>query len=302
MALPYRWQWRLERWKSLFRGFFGGGDKQPRPQMCPACGTLVGIHATRCHECGTSLRFSLAAASRGLSRHFGGAAPVTTAVLILNIFMFGVSWMATVSQGGGGGLRILWGMDGETLYRLGASVPFPYLDREWFRFVTAMFLHGGLIHIGCNIMVLMDLGPTLEEVYGSARYLFLYVTTGIAGFVVSSLNGHLSVGASTALMGLAGLLLAITMRRGGAQMKALRSHLVGWIAVTFLIGFQLRIVDNAGHFGGIAAGFLLGKVFADRQPQGPGEVRRAYALGWIAGLVVIAGFVFMILRRLREGG
>src|SRR6267378_3747045 len=66
LALPYRWQWRVEKWKNAMRGFFGGGDQQPRPKICPACGTLVGISATRCHECGTSLRFSLAALTKKL--------------------------------------------------------------------------------------------------------------------------------------------------------------------------------------------------------------------------------------------
>src|SRR2546425_12375589 len=71
LALPYRWQWRVERWKNSMRGFFGGGDQLPRPKICPACGALVGISATRCHECGASLRFSLAALSKKLSGLFG---------------------------------------------------------------------------------------------------------------------------------------------------------------------------------------------------------------------------------------
>ena len=108
MPLPYRWQWRLDRWKSALRGFFGG-EQQPRPKLCPACGALVGISATRCHECGASLRFSLAALSKRLSGIFGeNEAPVTTVLLIANILMFGISWLAVSSQGGGGGFRILW--------------------------------------------------------------------------------------------------------------------------------------------------------------------------------------------------
>jgi len=64
LALPYRWQWRVEKWKNAMRGLFGGGEQQPRPKICPACGALVGINTTRCHECGASLRFSLAALSK----------------------------------------------------------------------------------------------------------------------------------------------------------------------------------------------------------------------------------------------
>src|SRR5882724_4675454 len=185
LPVSYHWQQRIDRWKNATLGFFGGHDNQPRPRLCPACGTLVGISATRCHECGANLRFSLAALSKRLSGLFGESdAPVTTALLIANLLMFGVSWIATASQGEGGGLRILWGMGGEASYRLGASFPYSiYIRHEWYRLITAMFLHGGLIHIGFNMMSLMQLGPALEELYGSARYFFLYVVTGAFGFL-----------------------------------------------------------------------------------------------------------------------
>ena len=305
MALPYRWQWRIERWKSLFRGFLGGGEQQPRPKICPACGALVGITATRCHECGTSLTFSLAAMSRGLSKFFGGAAPVTTSLFVLNILMYGLSLVMTSREGRG--LNLLGGISGTALVELGASRADLILGGQWFRLVTAMFLHGGLIHIGCNMMVLLDIGPILEEVYGSARYFFLYVATGIFSFVVSAfLQGPVvlatgakfwipSVGASGALMGLIGLLLALTSRRGGAYMRALRSRLLTWVGAIFVIGFLLPGVDNKAHFGGLAAGYLLGRVFADREPMNHAEVRRAYALGWLAGLAVVASFAWMVL-------
>jgi len=297
LALPYRWQWRVEKWKNAIRGLFGGSEQQPRPKLCPACGALVGISATRCHECGTSLRFSLAALSKGLSGFIGGSAPITTALLILNILMFGLSLVRTMSTGGGSGLSILWGMGGEALYRLGESFPWSIVYRqEWWRLVTAMFLHGGLIHIGFNMMVLMDVGPVVEEVYGSPRYFFLYVITGMSGFALSAFHGNPAVGASTALMGLIGLMIAITTKRGGMAMRELHSRLVSWVVSIFVIGFLMPAIDNWGHFGGLAAGFALGKLFADRQPMNATETRVAYALGWLAAVTVIASFALMILH------
>ena len=298
MALPYQWQMRVERVKQMFGGMFGRGAER-RPQLCPACGALVGISATRCHQCGASLRFGLAAWSKGLSEFFGGHAPATTAILILNVILFAAELMSTMQAGTAGGLSILWGMNGETLYRLGACFgPSIFQGHEWYRLVTAMFLHGGLIHIGFNMMVLLDLGPVVEEVYGSARYLFLYVTMGVASFVVSALAGHFSVGASGAILGLIGLLLAITTKRGGIQMKELRSRLISWVVTIFALGFLMGGLrtDNWAHFGGLTAGFLLGKLFADRLPQPGPERTRAYALGWLAGLVLVASFVMMALH------
>lgn len=297
MALPYQWQMRAERLKRMFGGMFGKGER--RPQLCPACGALVGISATRCHVCGANLRFGLAAWSKGLSEFFGGHAPVTTALLILNVIVFAAEIMGTMHAGKMGGLSILWGMDVETLYRLGACYgPAIFVGHEWYRLVTAMFLHGGLIHIGFNMIVLLDIGPMVEEVYGSARYLFLYLVMGIAGYVLSALAGHFSVGASGAILGIIGLLIAITTKRGGTQMKELRSRLISWVVTIFALGFLVGGLrtDNWAHFGGLAAGFLLGKVFADRLPEPGRERTHAYALGWLAGIVIIASFALMLLH------
>jgi rhomboid protease GluP len=297
LALPYHWQLRIERLKKMFGGMFGRGEK--RPQLCPACGALVGINATRCHECGANLRFGLAAWSKGLSEFFGGHAPVTTAILIVNVVMFGLTLLGTMKSGEGGGLSILWGMNGEVLYRLGACFgPSIFYGHEWYRLVTATFLHGGLLHIGFNMMVFLDLGPIVEEVYGSARYLFLYVVMGAVSFLVSGLAGHFSIGASGAILGLVGLLIAITTKRGGSQMKEMRSRMISWVVTIFAMGllFTGLRTDNWAHAGGLAAGYVLGKIFTDRQPMPGPERTRAYAMGWAAGIAVVVSFVLMFLH------
>ena len=298
MPLPYQWQYRLDRWKAALQSMFGGGgNQQPRPKLCPNCGSLVGISATRCHNCGTNLKFSMAAINRSLSGVFSGPAPVTTALLVANLLVFGVEWMASAAQGGGGGLSILWGMGGEASYRLGMSAPYGiYVQHQWFRLITAMFLHGGLLHIGFNMMSLMQLGPALEELYGSARYFFLYIVTGAFGFLASSFIGHYSLGASGGLLGLVGAMLAITTKRGGSYMRELRSRLISSVVILFVLGFMGMGIDNWAHGAGLAAGFVLGKIFADRQPMNVREKQIANALGWLAGLAVIASFAFMILH------
>jgi len=298
LPLPYQWQYRLDRWKAALQNIFGGGgNQQPRPQLCPNCGSLVGINATRCHNCGTNLKFSMAVVNRSLSGVFSGPAPVTTALLVANLMMFGIEWMATAAQGKGGGLSILWGMGGEATYRLGMSAPYGiYVQHQWYRLITAMFLHGGLIHIGFNMMSLMQLGPALEELYGSARYFFLYIATGAFGFLASSFIGHYSLGASGGLLGLVGAMLAITSKRGGSYMRELRSRLISSVVILFVLGFMGMGIDNWAHGGGLASGFVLGKIFADRQPMSEREKQIANALGWLAGLVVIASFAFMLLH------
>jgi rhomboid protease GluP len=142
----------------------------------------------------------------------------------------------------------------------------------------------------------MQLGPALEELYGSSRYFFLYIFTGAFGFLVSSFIGNNSLGASGGLLGLVGAMLAITSKRGGAYMRELRSRLVSNVVILFVLGFMGMGMDNWAHGGGLAAGFVLGKIFADRQPMNIRERQIANALGWIAGIAVIASFAFMILH------
>jgi rhomboid protease GluP len=146
------------------------------------------------------------------------------------------------------------------------------------------------------MMALMQFGPALEELYGSARYLFLYVVTGIFGFLVSAFLGNYSLGASGALLGLVGVMLAITSKRGGAFMRDLRSRLITSVAILFLLGFSGMGIDNYAHGGGLALGFVLGKLFVDRRPMNVKEIRIVHALGWLAGIVVIASFVLMFMH------
>ena len=195
-------------------------------------------------------------------------------------------------------MRTLFGMSSDASYRLGASYPYSiFVLNEYWRVVTAMFLHGGLLHIGFNMMALMQFGPALEEVYGSPRYLFLYVVTGAFGFLASAFTRHFSLGASGALLGVMGAILAITTKRGGAYMRELRSRLIASLVFLFALGLMgVMSMDNWAHGGGLVAGFALGKIFVDREPMNNAEKQRAQILGWLTGLGVIACFVLMLMH------
>ena len=278
-------------------GFFRGS--QPRPKICPSCGNLVGAVATRCPNCGANVNFSLAAASRSLGRLLPTTAPATYGILTVSCVIFAVSFLATfkntggVGMGGGGlsGLLNFGAIDGGVLMRLGASLPWYVNMQQPWRFVTAVFLHASILHILFNMWVLMDIGPQIEELYGSARFLFIYVISGIGGYIVSSFFGHFSVGGSGGLLGLIGVLLAITTGRRSMGMQMLRNQIVRWLIYIVVWGFLFPGVDNFAHLGGFATGFVLGKILMDRAPASPEERKRAYAMGWGAALVVVASFV-----------
>jgi len=309
LPLPIRWRYKLDRWRAQLAGMFKSDPKQMRPRLCPACGTLVGATATKCHQCGASMNYSFAAASKSLGRWMPQTSPVTYALLTICCVMFILSMIITLktqgfgSSGGGplGGLMSLGGISSQVSYRLWASLPLAYNIGQPWRFITAIFLHGSILHIVFNMWVLMDIGPMVEELYGSARYLFLFVASGAAGYVLSSFVGNLSVGASGSLLGLIGVLLAATTGRKSIAAQSLRSSLIRWLIYIAVLGLIMRgITDNFAHLGGLAAGYLLGRIMADRQPADVAESKRANLLGWTAGAAVFVSFAFMVLNYLRN--
>ena len=303
MPLPVRWRYKFDRWRSQIAGMFRSEPKQTRPRLCPACGTLVCATASKCYQCGANVNFSFAAASKTLSRWLPQTSPVTYAMLSICCLMYAVSLVNTIKFSGGGlggGLLNLGGIATQISYRLGASLPWALNISQPWRFITAIFLHASLLHIGMNMWVLMDIGPMVEEMYGSARYLFLYVVTGACGYLLSSFVGHFSVGASGALLGLIGALLAATTGRKSMAAQALRSALIRWLIYIAILGFVFAGTDNFAHGGGLASGYLLGRLFADRAPADLSERRIANLMGWAAGIAVAVCFGFMVLNYLKN--
>jgi membrane associated rhomboid family serine protease len=310
MPLSPHWRWKINQWRERAAGIFRPDPGLRRPRLCPSCGKLAGVNATKCPECGASLTYSLAAASRSLSGLLPSTSPATYAILFLTCLFYALSLLVTIRAGGTIFSPSIWGLGAPSalvLLKLGARQAILILRGEWWRLLMPVFLHGSLVHIGFNMWVLMDIGPMVEELYGSARYLFLYVLTGIIATVVSAvwsvmtMGGFgISIGASGALMGLIGVLLGVTTRRRTAAMQMLRSQLVRWVIYILILGL-LPGVDNSAHLGGLAAGFLLGRFVEDREPATPVERKRAYVLGWLAGLAIFASFAAMFANYFRLG-
>ncbi|MDE3110296.1 MAG: rhomboid family intramembrane serine protease [Acidobacteriota bacterium] len=306
MALSPRARWKIEQFQKKLSGIFSGQKEAPRPKICPACGSLVGTTATRCHQCGASLTFSLAAASKSLGRLMPERAPVTYGILTVCCAIYVATLLVTVrttgfAMAGGGieGLFNLGAINGRVLVTAGASLPWPLdLVQPW-RLLTAIFLHASILHIAFNMWVLMDIGPVVEEMYGSARYMFIFVVTGIGGYILSSFVGNVSLGASGALLGLIGILLAMSMGRKTAGMEMLRSEMIRWLIYILVFGLLMKGIDNWAHGGGFVTGFILGKLMSSRPPVSAEERKRAYAMGWAAGLALAASFAMVVLTIVR---
>src|SRR5215475_9722078 len=155
-------------------------------------------------------------------------------------------------------------ISGEVSVRYGANYGLYTLSGDWWRLVTYMFLHGGVMHIFFNMWCLWDLGQLCESLYGRWTYAAIYFITGIAGGLASvGWNPIvLSVGASGAIFGLAGALIAsfylgeFSLPRFAIS-GTLRS-LVIFAVFNIVIGQFFGGIDNACHIGGLVSGLILG--------------------------------------------
>jgi rhomboid protease GluP len=182
-------------------------------------------------------------------------APVTFALIIANVVVFGV--MVAASHH----LPLARGFDNGVLYDAGATFGEP----SW-RWVTAAFIHVNVLHIFMNMWVLAQIGVLAEAAIGRALFLATYVVTGVAGNVVGTVmamthHRHvLSAGASGAIMGLLGVATVFAWRTG---QRPIANALAKNVLFVLVIGFASTAsgtiaVDNAAHVGGLAAGALIG--------------------------------------------
>jgi membrane associated rhomboid family serine protease len=133
-------------------------------------------------------------------------------------------------------------------------------EGEWWRLITATFLHYGIVHLGLNMLVLWFIGPPLEEYFGHWRYLLVYLVSGLAGSAGALLwsPNALTVGASGAIWGIMGAALVLEARRiwvfGGQAM--------GLVVFNLAITFLIPGISIGGHIGGLIGGGLCALAFS----------------------------------------
>jgi len=160
--------------------------------------------------------------------------------------------------------------------------------------ITYMFVHGGILHIAFNMWCLWNLGALCESLYGPWTYAGVYLITGVGAGVASvAWNPFVaSVGASGAIFGLAGALIA-SFYLGEFNLPSiairgtLRSLLI-FAAFNIFFGTVMSGVDNAAHFGGLGVGLILGALIAKLAPQRDQPVRRIAVLAVVAVAVAVS--------------
>ncbi len=198
-----------------------------------------------------------------------------------------------------------------TVTRVGATSSALVLDAgEWWRLFAAAFAHGGFWHVFLNGTAFIQLGVFVEELYGRARFLAVYLLSCLGSSLATSMIGStLSVGASGGIMGLMGFLIAARYIHEPEIRSFLRAvlgrQLVFWAGLAFAIGGALQlaylvrlvpspIIDNYGHLGGLVTGAALALVLRSTGPQG-------LAVRGAAAALVVAAALSLALAALGGG-
>lgn len=297
--------------------------------MCRSCGAIVGAGASQCAVCGTpvglttsparprvtpdreTLRFARAVLNRPYK--------FTVIFLVLNFFIFLLMW-----ESSGMSWSALWEFPFPVLIAYGAKLnSLINQQREWWRFVTPMFIHVNLPHVLINMYSLWMVGPYVEKLYGSAKFVVFWVVTGIAGVAASYLTvvspaaqlgtlGHFllktqdvpSAGASGALFGLVGVLFVfgIKFRRELPEgfKRAFGTGMLPIILINLFIGYLGRgVIDNAAHLGGLISGAALAVVVQYRRPGERATITASWYVLEIAALLLVAISFFEVAKHFK---
>jgi membrane associated rhomboid family serine protease len=274
------------------------------PSVCGRCGTWVNDEQKRCHQCGR-LWPALFGYRRAFDRFFSPSRSQAHILLGLLVALYLVELMlsAATPVDGRRSSGISLNPNGIGLVRSGALLPWRVedvqrhvdseLDRstrqEPWRVVSAMLLHGGVLHIVMNGASLLTLGLFIENLFGPARFWIAFVVTGICGNVASLLlpAQSFAVGASGGIFGLIGAMLGWGLRRGGTYGAAIKQQTIKWLIYGAVIS-MLPGIGWLAHLGGAVSGFLLSYVFKipDSRTGRESDGARLLALACMALLAV----------------
>lgn len=262
--------------------------------MCPNCRAFVSTSDRVCPYCEITLLNRQPDRSPSSSSDSGFIPQVRFVTMIILIINFGL-YMAMVLASDSPESALV-GFDGRTILTFGGNYP----GGAWWRLIVAGFLHGGILHILFNSWVLFDLGADVDEAFGTARMLVIYIGSTVTGFLLSARAGHFSVGSSAAIYGLIGAMIALGTRSRSSYGDMIKALYIRWLIYGLIMNF-FPGVDWAAHIGGFAGGFAIGFL------SGPPEDSRGAEPLWRAcaamcGIVTAYAFYYAYRSIASNGG
>jgi membrane associated rhomboid family serine protease len=252
--------------------------------ICPECMTPTPV-GMRCPEC-MNQRTRVVRNPTGTPSAFSmGGFPATAVLIAINVIVF----LVEVGKGSGG----LWEIPSLVVYEMGGLFG-PAVSElgDWWRIVTAGFLHYGIVHVGLNMYLLYILGRLLEPAVGTVRFVFVYFASLLAGSFLALViePNTLSAGASGAIFGVLGATFVIAR---GRRLDAIASQIGGLILLNLVFTFAVGHISVGAHLGGLIGGVLCGLliVAGEQGRYGRGlsrNSRLAVELSFMAALGVLS--------------
>jgi len=260
--------------------------------LCPTCGKLISVNEERCPFCG-AWRPGLYGWAPVVQKFIGARldviAVISTACIALYVLSLVLQPEAIFQFRG---LFSILSPGTRALYQLGMTGGLAWQEGWWWTLLTAIYLHGGILHIFFNLMWVRNLGPSVTDVFGPGRAFVIFSISGAVGFLVSNVaTGHPTVGASGSIFGLLAALIVYGRRTGASMLTA---QLYQWAAIMFVMGFLMSSVNNWAHGGGFAGGWVAAEAmgFSDHRREGMG----VQVLALVLLLATVAGFVLSFAR------
>jgi membrane associated rhomboid family serine protease len=233
-------------------------------RLCPYCKELNSVGERNCYRCGRRLPGPVVENALRIGGDLLGAeAPVTRVLLFIELAVFGLCIIAdrSLPLGFNGAFKA------STLLRFGALGGSLGQSEPW-RYLSAVFVHAGALHVGMNMWVFVSLGRDLERAIGSVRFALLFLLTGVLGFVASAYwyapFQPLTMGASGGVFGEIGAVVGILGARRDPEWKRV---FVRNLIYALLLSVALGNVNTSAHLGGFAAGIALGYFFGLERPR-----------------------------------
>lgn len=257
--------------------------------LCPRCHKIVSSEAETCPHCGQRKPGLWGATATirklGLQLNFPHLITVFCGALYLLALALDPSAIFQTQ-----GLMQILSPSLEASIKLGVTGTRPVTYGWWWTLITAIYLHGGLLHIFFNMMWVRQLGPVVEELFGPFRLFAIFTIAGITGFIASTLAGHaFTLGASGSIFGLLAAAIAYG-RRAGSQLFT--RQFLQWAVLLFVMGFIMPGVDNWAHGGGFVGGYAAAYVFSRSSER---EGLGAYLIGGLCLLATVGAFALQFI-------
>ena len=258
--------------------------------VCPNCGKLVDVNEPVCPYCGHAApgMFGYGPALRRFLGNLDLSAAVIGGSVVLYVLSLLIDPRAIFRMAG---MFDFLAPSSGALAVLGMTGGFAVAQGRWWTLLTAIFLHGSVLHLLFNMVITRQYLPNVVELFGTARAWVIFVAAGVVGFLLSNLAvGVPTIGASGAIFGLLAALIVYGRRTG---QHAVTQQL--WIsaAMMFAFGFLMPSVNNWAHAGGFAGGFVAAEAlsFAGRR-----ESRWLLLLAWGSAVAVVGAFALQLFR------